>query len=84
MATADQLRLRLPDLRRRKYWAGGGLPNWGNTAERLDIQTGQIVNSNTGDHMATPKRGGFDPYGNAWFGGGAGALVELDAQAQAA
>ena len=66
-----------------KYWAGGGLPNWGNTAERLDIQTGQIINSNTGEHMSTPKRGGFDPYGNAWFGGGAGALVELDAQAQA-
>jgi virginiamycin B lyase len=65
-----------------KYWAGGGLPNFGNTAERLDIQTGQIINSNTGDHMSTPKRGGFDPYGNAWFGGGSGALVELDAQAQ--
>jgi virginiamycin B lyase len=64
-----------------RYWAGGGLPAWGNTAERLDIQTGQMINANTGDHMATAKRGGFDPYGNAWFGGGDGALVELDAKA---
>jgi streptogramin lyase/mono/diheme cytochrome c family protein len=64
-----------------KYYAGGGLPNWGNTAERLDIQTGQWLNLNTGDHMATAKRGGFDPYNNAWFGGGDGALIELDAKA---
>jgi virginiamycin B lyase len=63
-----------------KYWAGGGLPAWGNTAERLDIQTGQMINANTGDHMATAKRGGFAPDDNAWFGGGAGALVELDAK----
>ncbi len=64
-----------------KYFAGGGLPNWGNTAERLDIQTGQWINANTGEHMATAKRGGMDPYDNAWFGGGDGALVELNAKA---
>ncbi|MGH9679129.1 MAG: c-type cytochrome, partial [Candidatus Acidiferrales bacterium] len=62
------------------YWGGGGFPLWGNTAERLDIRTGEWINANTGDHMATPKRGGFDPYGNPWFGGGDGALVELDAK----
>jgi streptogramin lyase/mono/diheme cytochrome c family protein len=64
-----------------KYWAGGSLPAWGNTAERLDIQTGEMVNANTGEHMATAKRGGFGPDDNAWFGGGAGALVQLDAKA---
>ncbi len=64
-----------------KYWAGGGLPAWGNTAERLDVQTGDWINANTGDHMATAKRGGFDPNDNAWFGGGSGSLVELNAKA---
>jgi virginiamycin B lyase len=60
------------------YWGGGGLPAWGNTVERLDLRTGQWLNQNTGAHMATAKRGGFDPYGNPWFGGGDGALVQLD------
>ena len=36
---------------------------------------------NTGIHMATAKRGAFDPSDNAWFGGGDGALVELDGKA---
>ena len=62
------------------YWGGGGLPAWGNTAERLDIRTGQWIEQKTGAHMSTPKRGGFDPYGNPWFGGGDGALVELNAK----
>jgi virginiamycin B lyase len=63
------------------YWAGSGPARYGNTAELLDIRTGKWLNLNTGVHMATAKRGGFDPYGNAWFGGGDGALVELDAKA---
>jgi virginiamycin B lyase len=63
------------------FYGGGGLPAWGNTAERLDLRTGKWLNQNTGAHMATAKRGGFDPYGNTWFGGGDGALVELDAKA---
>jgi streptogramin lyase len=61
-----------------KYWAGGGPPGYGNTAERLDIRTGKMTGLNTGGHMATAKRGGFDPSDNAWFGGGDGALIELD------
>ena len=65
-----------------KYWGGSGPANWGNTFEILNIQTGQWINLNTGDHMATGKRGGFDPYGNTWFGGADGALIELDAKAQ--
>jgi streptogramin lyase/cytochrome c5 len=63
-----------------KYWGGGGLPAWGNTAERLDLATGEWINANTGSHMATAKRGGFDPYNNPWFGGGDGALIELNAK----
>jgi len=63
-----------------KYWGGSGPANWGNTAEILDIQSGKWLNLNTGAHMATAKRGGFDPYGNAWFGGADGALIELDAK----
>jgi virginiamycin B lyase len=63
-----------------KYWGGSGPANWGNTAEILEIQTGKWLNLNTGAHMATAKRGGFDPYGNAWFGGADGALIELDAK----
>jgi virginiamycin B lyase len=62
------------------YWGGGGLPAWGNTLERLDLRTGEWIQQNTGEHMATAKRGGFDPYGNPWFGGGDGALVELNAK----
>ncbi len=61
-----------------KYWGGGGLPAWGNTAERMDIKTGEWIKSNTGPHMSTPKRGGFDFDGNPWFGGGDGAVVELN------
>ena len=61
------------------FWAGGGPSSGGNTAELLDIRTGKWLNLNTGAHMVTAKRGGFDPYGNAWFGGNAGALVELAA-----
>jgi streptogramin lyase len=63
-----------------KYWAGSGPANWGNTAEMLEIQTGKWLNLNTGAHFATPKRGGFDPFGNAWFGGADGALIELNAK----
>jgi virginiamycin B lyase len=65
-----------------KYWAGGGHPFSGNTAERIDIQTGSMIALNTGSHNATAKRGGFDPFDNAWFGGGDGALIELDASAK--
>jgi streptogramin lyase/cytochrome c5 len=64
-----------------KYWAGSGPANWGNTAEMLEIETGKWVNLNTGAHMATAKRGGFDPSGNAWFGGADGALIQLNAKA---
>ncbi|HWF38997.1 MAG TPA: c-type cytochrome [Candidatus Acidoferrales bacterium] len=59
-----------------KYWGGSGPANWGNTVEIMNIATGQWINLNTGKHMATAKRGGFDPYNNVWFGGADGSLIE--------
>ena len=32
--------------------------------ERMDLSTGEWIKQNTGEHMATAKRGGFDPYDN--------------------
>jgi streptogramin lyase/mono/diheme cytochrome c family protein len=63
-----------------KFWAGGGLPSGNNVAEILNLKTGEFINGNTGAHMSTAKRGGFDPDGNAWFGGGDGALIEMNAK----
>ena len=64
-----------------KYWGGSGPANWGNTLEMLEIDTGKILNLNSGSHMMTAKRGGFDPFGNTWWGGADGALIELNAKA---
>jgi streptogramin lyase/mono/diheme cytochrome c family protein len=65
-----------------RYWGGSGPPMWGNTLEMLDIQTGKWLNLNSGAHMMTAKRGGFDPFGNTWWGGADGALIELNAKAR--
>jgi len=64
-----------------KYWGGSGPANWGNTVEMLDIESGKMLNLNSGTHMMTAKRGGFDPYGNTWWGGADGSLIELNAKA---
>jgi streptogramin lyase len=41
-----------------------------------------MLNLDSGDRKSAGRRGGFDPYGNAWFGGENGTLVELDAKAK--
>jgi streptogramin lyase len=41
-----------------------------------------MVNLKGSAHIAAPRRGGFDPFGNAWFGGMNGTFVELDAKAK--
>src|SRR6266550_5012969 len=64
-----------------RYWGGSGPANWGNTVEMLDIETGKMLNLNSGAHMMTAKSGGFDPFGNTWWGGADGALIELNAKA---
>jgi streptogramin lyase/mono/diheme cytochrome c family protein len=65
------------------FWAGGAISGtFGNSAELLDIRTGEMLNLNSGDRRSAGRRGGFDPFGNAWFGGENGTLVELDAKAK--
>jgi streptogramin lyase len=63
------------------YWAGGGPSTGGNYAEILDTRTGKMKLLDTGTRLSGPSRGGFDPYGNAWFGGKNGSLVEIDNKA---
>jgi streptogramin lyase/mono/diheme cytochrome c family protein len=65
-----------------KYWGGSGPANWGNTVEIMEIATGKLLNLNSGAHMMTAKRGGFDPFGNTWWGGADGSLIELNFKAQ--
>ena len=65
------------------FWAGGAISGtFGNSAELLDIRTGEMLNLDSGDRRSAARRGGFDPFGNAWFGGENGTLVELDAKAK--
>ena len=59
------------------YWSGGGRPSGNNCVDILDLRTGKWVRASSGQHMMTVKRGGFDPFGNSWWGGGDGAFIEL-------
>jgi virginiamycin B lyase len=65
-----------------KYWGGSGPANWGNTVEIMEIATGKIFNLNSGPHFMTAKRGGFDPFGNTWWGGADGNLIEFNFNAK--
>ena len=40
--------------------------------------SGETIELQTRTPRAAPKRGGFDPDGNAWFGGAGGYLVKYD------
>jgi virginiamycin B lyase len=61
------------------FWAGGAPVGTNqNSAELLDLRTGEMLNFDTGSRPSSARRGGFDPFGNAWFGGENGTLVELD------
>jgi len=65
------------------FWAGSSPAGTkGNSAELLDLRTGEMQNLSTGDRRSAARRGGFDPFGNAWFAGQNGTLVELDAKAK--
>ena len=64
------------------FWAGGSPSGAaGNSAELLDIRTGKMLDFDTGSRPSSGKRGGFDPFGNPWFGGVNGTFVELDVKA---
>jgi virginiamycin B lyase len=59
-----------------RYFAGGSWPeDW---VTFLDITSGETIELQTRTPRAAPKRGGFDPDGNAWFGGAGGYLVKYD------
>ncbi len=61
-----------------RYYAGGGWPeDWVIFA---DTKTGEVTELQTRTPRAGPKRGGFDPDGNAWFGGTGGLLIKFDAK----
>ncbi|MGH9680957.1 MAG: hypothetical protein ACRD4Y_13495, partial [Candidatus Acidiferrales bacterium] len=66
-----------------KYWVGSAISGpTGTWAHLLDIPTGEMTNISSGDRPSASRRGGFDPYGNAWFGGENGTLVEVDTKAK--
>ena len=61
-------------------FVAGGSPTTldGKTAWMLDVKSGKMYESITDDqHLHGAARGGFDPSGNAWFGGHGGPLVEV-------
>lgn len=64
-----------------KYWAGGGSPFGGNHMQLLDIATGAMTLLTTGGRQSGASRGGWDRFGNAWFGGKGGGFVKLDTHA---
>ena len=61
-----------------RYWAGA--PIGGNLIGILDTKTGEMDEVETGTQVSSGSRGGFDPQGNAWFGGRGGMLLKLDAK----
>jgi streptogramin lyase len=62
-----------------RFVAGGSMQGpGGNYAWMLDVKSGKVYESVTDDHhLHGAARGAFDPFGNAWFGGHWGPLVEL-------
>ena len=62
-----------------RYWSGGRIG--GNIVSVLDMHTGQRTDLETGIHLSSPARGGFDPQGIAWLGGRGGMLLRIDPRA---
>ena len=61
-----------------RFVAGGG----GGTAAAnygwiLDVKSGKVYETYTDEQDHGAARGGFDPFGNAWFGGRGGPLIQL-------
>lgn len=59
-----------------RYWAGGQTGT--GLVGLLDATTSQLWELDTRTPVSSASRGGFDPQGNAWFGGRGGALIKLD------
>ena len=60
-----------------RFWAGGALTMGGNTGMILDIRTGKMYETNSGDAPSSGARGRFDGNDNAWLGGHLGTFVEI-------
>jgi streptogramin lyase/mono/diheme cytochrome c family protein len=61
-----------------RFWAGSARPDFGgNTGMILDIRSGKMYETNTGDLPSSGARGEFDRDDNAWFGGHMGQFVEI-------
>lgn len=58
-----------------RFWSGGN--SGGKAVGLLDMKTGEYLEVETPTSVASAARGGFDPEGNAWFGGRNGALLRL-------
>ena len=52
----------------------------GKVIRLLDTKTDEMIEAQTGTQVSSGSRGGFDPQGNAWFGGRGGMLLKLDAK----
>jgi len=61
-----------------RFIAGGGAGTAAtNYGWILDSKTGKVYETYTDEQDSGAARGGFDPFGNAWFGGRGGPLVQL-------
>jgi streptogramin lyase/6-phosphogluconolactonase (cycloisomerase 2 family)/mono/diheme cytochrome c family protein len=60
-----------------RFWAGGAPTMGYNTGMILDIHSGRMYETNSGEFSSSAARGGFDSHDNAWFGGHTGSIVEI-------
>jgi streptogramin lyase/mono/diheme cytochrome c family protein len=61
-----------------RFVAGGSPVGPGyNTAWMLDVAEGKVYETTSPNQDHGAARGGFDPFGDAWFGGRGGPLVQL-------
>jgi streptogramin lyase len=60
-----------------RFWAGGARTMGDNTGMILDIGSGRMYETNSGEFPSSGARGGFDRHDDAWFGGHMGSIVEI-------
>lgn len=60
-----------------RFWAGGAPTMGQNTGMILDIASGKMYETNSGDFPSSAARGAFDRNDNAWFGGHTGSIIEI-------
>jgi virginiamycin B lyase len=60
-----------------RFWAGGAPTMGANTGMILDIGSGKMYETNSGDFPSAAARGGFDRNNNVWFGGHTGSFIEI-------